>query len=409
MKMRLVEILDEIFKDVKFNKDLAKRFYQFQIGFVNKNEEHMLFFGGNLLGVQVVRFLPSDYNNFFNVLLDVDSEKLKHDIEHKSTINTDFKVSSDEFNIACFYCMYRFLNSPYLSPNERERAATDACLIYQYKITCSLLAHYFRYPVDPDIAQATYASLSNRFLIKKLGSWGEVFNYRCEEILREDGLHYHIFKNFSDDKAITYVIADTQGRIRDMLKNITAEFKKVHVSGERIDVSSSTDITLDGNEIIKDKIHGPDIYVRYVMSVMADEYTFIKEELFAIVVQALPGINSRLFRTTLQWFSEQSHGKYSKEIDQFIRQVLIYTIEYLNRDGKLLQKTRDILDLTINIKNLYLASRSTDMELKEIRDNGSNLIAVISPTSSESVVSNIRTGVILYLTLRAFTKHYYHD
>ena len=408
IKKPLLTIFDEIFKSVKFNKDLAKKIYQFQIGFVNKNEDHMLFFGGNLLGVQVVRFTPTDYNVFYDNVLGVDPDLIIRAIATESTIDTTFKVSSDNFNLTCFYCMHRFLTSDLLADAQKEMAATDVALIYQYKIMASLLSHYFRYPADPDIAQATYASLSGRFLIKRLGNWSEVFSYRANEIIRDDGLHHHILRNFNDDKAIVDAVNDTQGRIRDMVKNITSEFMKVHISGERINVSSSTDITLDGKEIIKDKIHGPDIYNKYILSVMSDEFTFIKEELFSIVVQAMPGISSKLLRTSLQWLSIQSHGQFKADADLFIKNVLIYTIEYLSKNGDIVKQSRDLMNLTVNIRNLYLASRSSDEELKKIRDLGSKLIKRISPTSSESVVNNIRTGMILYITLRAFTKHYYH-
>lgn len=45
---------------VKPTPELAKRVINFQIGFVNKKEDHIAFFGGVLTGVHVVRFTPQD-------------------------------------------------------------------------------------------------------------------------------------------------------------------------------------------------------------------------------------------------------------------------------------------------------------------------------------------------------------
>ncbi len=408
MTIKLIDIFEELCRDIRFDKKLASEFYKYQIGFVNKNEEHVLFFGGNLLGVQVLRFTDSDYNTLFDDILNVDPNVLKEMIKEDPNINQNFVVSSDEFNLTCFYAAHKFLTSKYLDDKTRLRAAKDVMLIYQYRIMSSLLYHYFRYPADPDIAQATYANLSNRFLIKKLGSWQELFNYRADEIVREDGLHKHVLSKFDNDGDIVNMVNDTQGRIRDIVKNIYAEFKKVHVSGERIDVSSSTEITLDGKDVIRDKIHGPDIYSKYILSLIADEHTFIKEELFSIVVQAMPGVNIRMFRSMLEWMSIESHSHHGKDIEKFIHQVLLYTIEYLYTDGSILKQTRDLVALTINIRNLYLASRSSDMELQEIRDLGTKIIKHSMPSIGSAMVSSVRTSIILYIALRAFTKHYYH-
>jgi hypothetical protein len=408
MTISLRDVLDPLFEEIKFDQKKARAFYEFQVGFVNKNEEHMVFFGGNLLGVNVVRFTAADYNKFFDAVVGVDAGKIIAAIKSDKNINQDFKVVSDELNIISFYCAYRFLTSPYLDDKAKKRAATDAILIYQYRIISSLLAHYFKYPADPDIAQATYAALSGRYLIKKLGSWQEVFNYRCEEILREDTIHSHILLNFNDDSKIIYLISDTQGRIRDMVKNIYAEFKTVHVSGQRIDTTSLNDISLDGQEIIRDKIKTPDIYEKYIMSVLSDQYTFIKEELIDVIKQVMPAVSIKLFRGALQWLSIESHANHRKLVESFVKEVLLYTIEYLQKNGSLIKQSRDLVFLLSQIRNLYLSSRSSDLYLKSIRDTGSTLIQLYRKDLGEAQISAIRTSVILYICLRAFTKHHYH-
>ncbi len=406
---KLIDIFDDIFKEVKFNKNLARKLYEFQIGFVNKNEEHMIFFGGNLLGVQVVRFNPIDYNAFFDDILEIDVSLLKNRLEKESSLNMDWNVSSDEFNLTSMYIAHKFMTSQYTPGDVGIRAAKDIMLIMQYKLMSSIMAYYFRYPADPNLAQATYAELSNRFLIKKLGTWGNVFSYRADEIIKEDGIHKSTLSKFDNDMDIVHSINDIQGRLRDMVKNIYVVFDRINVSGDKIKISSNSEISLDGSEVLKDKTHSPDIYYKYILSVMSDEYTFIKEELFNIVVQSLPGVSPKLLRHALQWMSTESHGKHKADVEEFLHGVILYTIEYLYSDGSILKQSRDLINLTVKIRNLYLASRSVDFELKKIRDLGEKLVKESGEKKiSEAAVSNIRTGIILYITLRAFTKHHYH-
>jgi hypothetical protein len=43
---------------------LAKAIIQYETRFVTKNADHIAFFGGHLLGVNPVKFLPSDQNTW---------------------------------------------------------------------------------------------------------------------------------------------------------------------------------------------------------------------------------------------------------------------------------------------------------------------------------------------------------
>lgn len=407
--MSLRTYFDPLFKSVKFDAAQVKAFSRFQTGFVNKNEDHMLFFGGNLLGVQVVRFTLSDYYTFFDEVVGVDSQEVIEAIKADKDIPSNFKVASDEFNLTCFYCAYRFLTSPHLDSKARLEGATQALLIFHYKVITSLLAHYFRYPADPEIAQAAYSALSARFLIKKLGSWQEVFLYRTAEILKSDSIHSKVLKTFDEDLDIIYLVGDSQGRIRDMVKNITDVFMKVHVSGDRVDVSTMHEITLDGQETLRDRIHGPNNYEKYLLSVISDPHTFVKEELFSVVLQVMPAVSSKMFRAFLLWMTAQVHGQHHKDLEQFIQNMMVYTIDYLNRNGQLLKQTKDIMAVLVDIRNLYLSSRSSDEHLKKIRDDGARLVLWYDKTLGETQSAALRTSAILYLCIRAFTKQYYHQ
>jgi len=122
----------------------------------------------------------------------------------------------------------------------------------------------------------------------------------------------------------------------------------------------------------------------------------------------MPAVSVKLFRGSLEWLSIEAHGNNRKLVESFVKEVLLYTIEYLQKNGSLIKQSKDLIFLLSQIRNLYLSSRSTDSYLKEIRESGSTLINLYRKDLGEAQISAIRTSVILYICLRAFTKHHYH-
>ncbi len=398
---------DQAFSHLKLNHNLARDLYRFQVGFVNKNSEHMEFFGGNLMGVYVVRFTERDVNRLFNEVLGVSIYDLKEGVNDLPGINPSWIVSSDPFNLTCLYLIHRFTVEKELDRSVCDRAIMDIGLILNYKFATSLMSGYFKYPVDPKIAQAVYANLSNRYLIKRLGSWQEVFAYRVTELISKESIWHNTLRTFGPDKDIVDMTNDTQSRIRDMLKNIYAEFKLAHAQGDKIQSTSSMGVDTDGTEVIKDRVHGPEMYQTYLLSVLADENSFIREELVMVVCKVMTGMQVRGFRSTLAWLSRNAHDVHHKTVDTFVRNVLIYSIDYLSQHGYLLRDSKDLAGIMSKLKNLYLASRSSDAELAEIRDLGLTVVSEAYGKTSNQAAAAIRTGVILYVCLRAFTKHHY--
>lgn len=409
MNKTLLEVFDETFSRVKFDKRLADRLYRFQIGFVHKNREHMEFFGGNLLGVQTVRFTDRDTNELFNDILDVDYLSIKELIQDVPEINPDFKVSSDVLNLTMMYVIHRFLVTPSLNEAARTRAAVDAALVFFYRCMTSLLAHSFKYVADPKIAQAAYANLSNRYLIKQLGNWQEFFYYRANEFIGKESIHRNTLIKFDNDYDVVKAINDGQSRIRDTFKNLYSELVKAKDANAKISSSSSTVIDADGEEVIKDRTHSPDRYQSYLLSIISDEHSFIKEELAAIVIQVMPTMRESSFRTGLSWLSQHHSGKHKSLVEDFIHNVMIYSIEYLSENNIILRNSKDLAGMLSMLRNLYLSSRSSDDHLAKIREDGSVIVKEACGSLSEQISAAIRTGLILYICIRAFTKHHYHS
>ena len=400
MTITVAEVFDKHFSKVKFDSRLAKGIYQYQIGYINQNHEHLEFFGSNLLGVHVVRFKDSDVIRLFDDVLDIDYYDLVADIRRITTINHEFKISSDPFNLTCMYLIHRFMTSPVLGDKQRERAAYDAALIFFYRCIAAIQSYFFKYPTDPKIAQAAYSKLSNKYLIKKLGSWHKVMDYRANDLINKKSIHHKLLKTFNDDNGIVYAINDSQGRIRDLIKNYTAEFMKVHTDGENIGTNSGTYLDADGEETIKEKTKSVESSVNYVRQIISDKRSFIKDDLVRVIVKINSNTSSRMVKHTLSWLSDgYNDTKLNKQVDEFISMVVINSM-FLIEHNIPSHQTRDYAFVLNNLKNLYLSTRSNDPDLIKIREMGEKLIKEANGKISNSLVLATRTSVILYIMLR---------
>lgn len=103
---QLKKFFDTQLPNLIASKTLADRLLEFQIKFVTKNQDHMEFFGGNLTGVQVVRFTPADMDKFFIDVLEVDEDEIREGLYVLPVIHKDRKVASDAFNNICMYVIH---------------------------------------------------------------------------------------------------------------------------------------------------------------------------------------------------------------------------------------------------------------------------------------------------------------
>lgn len=397
----LKTVMDRHFDKVKFDSKLAKALYRFNIEYINSSREYLEFYGSNLLGVQIVRFKDSDVSRFFDIL-DVDHYRLREDIKTVTDINQAFKISSDTLNLTIMYLLHRFINSTQVDAKTRDRVLFDVGSLFFYRTLAALISDNFRYPADPKIVQKAYANLSNKYLIKRLGTWGKVVEYRANKLVNAKGLHYNAIKNLDDDLAIVYAINDSQGRVRDIVKNYYGEFIKVHSQGESIGRTSSTVLDAEGEETVKDKTMSVERYIHYVEDLLSDEHGLIKDDLLTIISKINSNVSYRSLRQVLKWMvNAYGHTQQHKLVDEFVQVSLVHSfhlIEYTICPSSL----RDYSTILAQLKNLLASSRSTDPDLLRIKQLGEEIVTMAFPYKvNTGLVIATRSSVVMYLVLRA--------
>lgn len=401
-------VFEEVAAHVSIDAKLLKRIHDYERAFVNRDEDHIAFFGGNLTGVHTMRFRPSDRERWFNDVLDIDELDLSDRLASLDSIEADWKRASDAMNHSCIWLMYAILNSKTLSPSQKEKGAIDVMLILQYKFLGSLMAHYFKFPADEATMLAVYAQLSRKYALKAAGSWSALLQKRAEDMLSERSIHHKTYMHLGPDSSINYMISDVQGRLREIIKSIWAVFDKVRKSGVKIGTEKSILETDDG-VVLKDKSRQSSSYIRYAHDVIADRPSWIRAELVTIVADAMHTMPPKGLVDALEWMSLNHRVKGGEEVAELINETLLHAFELINTDRELLGTRSGLMPLLTKLRALYMASRMSDPNLLKTKELAEKVVTRAIASKNASVIASVRTGVQLYIVLRTLTMHHYQN
>ena len=397
----LKEVFDDLCKDVVFNQALLTKIYQYHTKFLNQSKEYLNFFASNLIGVHVVRFRVVDAQRFYHDVLGLDQLHVKREVLKVTTIDHSYKITADDLNLTLMYLIHRIATSTALSSAQRERGAYDTALIFFYRCLVIRQSDYFHFPADEHIAQAAYIRLTNKFLIKQLGSWNAVMSYRAKDLVNPNGLHLKDLMVFEDDSAVTYAISDSENRIRELYKSYCKVFHEVYSSGDKVNTISATIVDVEGVEKIRERVREVEQATALIQNTLHDTKSFINEDLVRVIIEINTNTSQRMLLQVLNWLSESyMTPQWHKKIDEFVRLTVVHSYHLVSDMGE--SEMSDLPSVLITLKNLYLSTRSSDPELLKIRKLGETLIKEAAGKVNPSLEMATRTSVILYITLRTF-------
>ncbi len=392
---------------IAIDKKLLQGIHHYRVAFASQNEDHAKFFGGNLYGVNPVRFKTSDRLDWTDNLLGLDEHGIRQEIIKLPTVKETWVRGTDVMNISCCWLAHRILISN-LSPNDKQVGMMDCFLVFQYKLITSLMAHYFKYPTDEATANAVYAALSKKFAIKQYGTWQAMLEARCRDIIDRRSIHYRTLERFNDDGSIQYLITDVQGRLRAVMKKLYQVFLAVRAADAKI-YTSGTMVEIDGKLVVKDVARNFVVYKRYIFDVMADRQRFIKPELMNVIGHVMHTMSEKQLAEALAFITEnQGKGSSGKLIESFTDEVLQHAFNYLLNDRGGFERSGDLVAVAAKLRTLFMSSKSTDPSLLKIREMGENLLHKAIATRSPAAIAAVRTGLYLYIVLRTLSKSYYN-
>lgn len=377
----------------KVDIDIYKKIQVFRIGWTQKAPEYIDFLGSKLTGVHPIRFSTRDEDMFFVDIFNIDQPSLTEDLWATKGIDKNKKVTSNPLYITLVYLMHLTITSREIGKH-REDMLRELYFIFGYKVISSLFTHYFKFTVDPSTALAVNERLSNKFIIKKVNNWQELFEYRALDVLPK-GLHYLRLNRLDVDES-NRIISDMQGRIRDMLKNIYIILMEVKDSNDRLVSRSNIEMTEDGASI-KDNTNRPDRYVNYMLSIIDNPSDFIDDDMIYLLNNSYKNLNSRDIYTTLEFMSDNNF----KDRNKIIENIIISSISYLNNKGIHSDYNKHMLDVIKYLKGYFISSSVRDKVILDTKKELLNLVKKLPVTKVNWNYTGLVTYVIIYIFIRS--------
>lgn len=410
-KQTMLEVLDEHFKDVKFDAALCKRIVEYSIRFMNRNEDHSAFFGGVLMGVNPVYFYDTDRELWFEDVLGIDEDMLQYDFQRAEGVDPkNQKVASDVMNYTPGYITQRLMKATGIPLRTVHEACRHAFQVLHYKYITSLLVRRFKYPARREVMEATFAQLNYKFDIKTIGSWGKLVKDRAEGIIDPHSIYgplLHDKPGVDEEYWMRRVVTDTQTRIRELINKYYGMYITVLNSGVTIRTTSDMMVNTDGEMALRDKVNGYRTYLTYMHGVCTNKDNLIKPELLPIIESAMHTMPSQMLVTSLEFLARNFSQPRSKDLTKFVDECLLYTFEYMQSIKASVQRQNDLKDLITRVRLLVMAPKTSDVRVLTIRDMGDAIVKNATNSRHAGQIASTRTGLMLYIMLRALTKNYY--
>lgn len=406
MAKTIKTVFEQELKHLTVNRTFAVTLSKYERNFVNSSEDRLEFLGGALLGTPPFRYYATDRNLWFDEILEVDDVALKNELHSLPSVDPQKLVTSDTFNLSVAYVLHVLLNANGVSARQREDAMVAALKVMHYRFLGSLMAHNFRYEPDRKIVEATYAALSNKFALKREGSWAALLESRSRDVINARSIHYQTLKRFTDDDAILYFISDVQTRIRSVVRKMMAVFYDVRDRGGQIKSEGQLFKGEDGLQL-KDVIKMQSQYSRYAHTVLSDRKTLIRPEVVNIITEAMHTLPERHLTTALEYVADNSSHRGDRNITPLVDEIVLHAIAFMEDNRGEFRHGIDLSLLITRLKSLYMSSRSTDPSLLKMRDLSMKVAKKAIRSSNTSLLSSVRTGIMLYLALRVFSMKYF--
>lgn len=402
---RIPSIRDAFIKAVEGTSpsiSMCKRVINYSKSIASRGE-HLSFFGGNLMGVDRIRWYDNDRDRWFDEVLQIDEAYLQECIHSVKAVNKDWKVAGDAFNLSVVWFIHKCIDE--LNPRDKivYEAMVEALVMLQFRFLSSIYTHYFDKPVDNEAAEAVYSALTMKFAIKRLGSWGEVLKWRAESFLSKEGKHYRDLVKFDDDERIMYVVTDMSTRVRKSIKDQYKILDRVRSGNLRIETTSNT-VVLDGDKIIRDQVSAYNNAKTYLLDVAGNDSSFIKLELVDVVLDVMSTTSRQSLLDILRSIARTPTGKKRDEVEEIMEDTLMHAFDYIARERI---RFHDVGFILNKMRALYMSSKSTDPRLLSLRTRIEKYAKRHSALRASSALASVRTALMLYFLLRALSANVY--
>lgn len=394
---RLRKAFDTVFNKLVIDRKLASKLRHYVSGILSR-EGNVEWLGSNLLGVHSIRFFDSDRNRLFDEVINIDEDYLSELIKESHSINTDWQVAGDTYNLTIVYLLHLMI--PKFGDKEILAAAIDLVTILQFKFYSSIYYHFFPKPVDLPAAEAAYSMLSMKFDIRRLGNWGLHMTERATYFCSPEYPNYDAVKRFDAPDMVLRYITDLNTRTKQTVKDYYAVLDRVRRENARV-VSQSARVELDGQSVIRDKVGALEIAKQNLFDASYDINNLYKEELARVVLEMVPKASPAALKTLLTYIAGLPIGKKRDEVNSIMEDTLSHAFDEIvtNRIN-----FNDAVTVLQRMRALYQASKSPNPYVLSLRSRIEKLAAKETHIRHESALAALRNALLLYFLIRSLQK-----
>ena len=397
----VLDVFCSHFDKYSVNNVLADKIKRFRINWGTKDEYYIEFLTSGLIGVHPIRFSEQDTTIFFQDVLDIDKDIIQKEFYKCNGINKSFKVSSDATNL-CILCLMHLFSRSSLSKDKIKEALTDLYHIFSYKQIGSMYSHYFKRDFPISQAKTVFESLSDKYLIRKLGTWELLLDHQANVVLPPHGSNAkRILSGTTDDMVRT--INDFQNRIRDVIKNLCQKLYEIKDDEKSKIVSTSIIENIkDGegsSDAIKEITNNYVYYTNYLKSIFNNPYDFINKDFIYVVSKYNKNVTTDKLEQVLYYLSETELPN-SNNVD-FISGIIESSIHLLKTKGILTDYKRRLPEVLKYLSSFYKSSRGASKEVRESKAYLEKRVGEALNTVVKWVIVPVTLSVCLYLFLRA--------
>jgi len=383
---------------VKVDRSLLRKVLEFNDSFRNRDEDSINFFGGNLIGVYMVKFVDEHQVTWIEDILEIDDfDGMRQEIHDVEGIVGSRYVSGSPVNISFVWLAHMAMNSRALNHKDQERLATAAIDMLQYKYLSSIHNHFYKYPINIGLSMAIYESLDRKSALKRHGTWGAVLTARTEDILSKKSIHFDVVDKMGDTLALVYMLNDIQGRLKSIIKKLTDIFYKLREEDAKIQ-SSGKFIQLEGEQHLKESTNQYERMRNRIKDVMLDRNDFVNEELMDVILGIADTANKRNLEETLFYLSDNITGKRGPKLIALVEDIIIYTFDVIRKEKISLDRAPEV---TFKLLTMFRSSRVTGELIHRIREDMAKEVENAIGNRATSVIASTRIAVILYIVVRA--------
>jgi len=390
---------------IKASESLMRKLREFRLDWSTKSDDYIDFLGSKLLGVHMIRFSDLDNDKLMVETLNIPNwRELQDEIYEVPGIEKNFKIGSDIVYQTLAYIAHLFLLDNHLNKKIKENGVREACLIMQYRMFSSLYSWYFKYSTTETIATTVYNKLSHKYLIKQLPNWQKVFEYRVENCLDKKSPNYKKLKRFNTQDAVR-LVSDIQTKLREQVKQIYKILIDVLEKKEVMEVEDSTYVGGENDEEqIKDKTTGKFNYIVNIKNIVFNKNEIIDENLVKFIDRIVPNINEHILKQFIICVSETKDEKQQKEVLKIVEDILLISLDYLQRININIEKREYIPKALMAIKNYWSSSKVSLQRMKEIKEYINKLAYACTGKKTSWLLVSLTIGYITYIFGRSLKK-----